>query len=57
MVLRIVWTGDDGGEHEEEWPSLERFRTWALAERIRCSWSAYELAPDGEWELVAEGRL
>ena len=54
--MRIAWISADGEEREETWSSLERFRTWALAEGLHCSWRAYE-KDDDEWLLVAEGRV
>lgn len=54
--IRIAWISADGEEREETWPSLERFRTWAQAEGLHCSWRAYE-EDDGEWLLVEEGKV
>lgn len=56
MQVRIGYLTIDGEEHEEVWPSVERFRAWAVAEGIRCTWRAYAADPDGEWELIDEGR-
>lgn len=55
MDVRISYLTADGAEHEESWPSVERFRAWILAEGIRCTWRAYAADADGEWELVDEG--
>ena len=55
MDILIAWTTADGEEREEHWPSIERFRAWALAERLRCTYRAFKAADDGEWELVDEG--
>ncbi|MEK7414398.1 MAG: hypothetical protein AAB263_13880 [Planctomycetota bacterium] len=57
MTVMIAWTTSDGEEREERWPSIERFRAWALAERLRCSYRAFTAADDGEWELVDEGEI
>ncbi len=52
----IAFTSADGEEREEEWPSIERFRLWAIAERLACSFTAYE-DDDGEWVVVEKGRI
>lgn len=54
QVLISYWTAA-GEEREESWPSVERFRAWALGEGLHCAWRAYVADPDGEWELVDEG--
>jgi len=54
--IRIAWITVDGEECEEVWPTVERFRAWALAESLHCTWRAY--APDdGEWVCIDEGKL
>lgn len=53
----IVWTSAGGEEREERWPSIERFRAWALAEGIRCAWRAFVEDDDGEWVLLDRGEL
>lgn len=55
MQVRISYLTAAGEEHEEVWPSVERFRSWAQAEGLNCSWRAYVADADGEWELVDEG--
>ena len=52
--IRIAWISADGQECEEAWPSVERFRAWAQAEGLRCTWTAYR--PDDEGELVVEDK-
>jgi hypothetical protein len=56
MSVRIAFTSADGEEREEEWSSVERFRSWAVAERLDLSFTAYE-EDDGEWVVVAKGRV
>jgi len=55
--IRIAWISADGEEREEAWPSVERFRSWAIGEGIACDWRAYEEDDEGEWVLVDEGRV
>ena len=55
--ILIVWTTADGEEREEHWPSVERFRAWVQAERLRCTYRAFTAAADGEWDLIDEGRI
>lgn len=57
MSVRIAFTSADGEEREEEWPSVERFRSWAVGERLDLSFTAYEADEDGEWVVVAKGRV
>lgn len=54
--VMISFLSADGEEREERWPSVERFRTWAAAERMHGTWRAYSEDDDGEWVQVAEGR-
>lgn len=56
VSVRIAFTSADGEEREEEWPSIERFRSWAVSEGLVISFSAYE-EDDGEWVLVEKGRV
>jgi hypothetical protein len=55
--VRISWISCDGEEREESWPSVERFRVWALGEGLRCTWSAYSEDADGEWSVIDQGRI
>lgn len=57
MSVRVAFTSSDGEEHEEEWPSIERFRSWAVAERLEVNFTAYQEDDDGEWVVVAKGRV
>ena len=57
MSVMIAFTSADGEEREEEWPSVERFRLWAIAERLACTFTAYESDDDGEWVVVDKGRV
>lgn len=57
MSVRVAFTSSDGEEHEEEWPSIERFRLWAVAEGLELAFTAYEADEDGEWVVVAKGRV
>jgi hypothetical protein len=57
MRIRIVFTTTDGEEHEEQWSSVERFRSWAVAEGQELEFTAYEENDDGEWALVSRGRV
>jgi hypothetical protein len=56
-MVRITVTSADGEERDEDWASVERFLAWARAEGLRGAWSAYEPDGDGEWLLVARGRI
>jgi hypothetical protein len=56
-MVRITVTSTDGEERDEDWASVERFLAWARAEGLRGAWSAYEPDGDGEWLLVARGRI
>lgn len=53
----ITWTSADGEEHEERWPSVERFRIWAAAQGGAITYSAYSEDEDGDWVVVDKGRL
>ena len=55
--IRIAWITADGEEREEAWPSVERFRAWAIGEGLNCDWRAYEEDDEGEWVLIDEGRV
>ncbi len=57
MSVRIAFTSADGEEREEDWPSVERFRSWAVGERLDLRFTAYEADEDGEWVVVAKGRI
>ncbi len=57
MSVRIAFTSADGEEREEEWPSIERFRSWAVAERLALAFTAYEEDEDGEWVVVEKGKV
>lgn len=57
MTVRIAFTSADGEEREEDWPSVERFRSWAVAERLDGSFTAYEADDDGEWVISERGRI
>ena len=57
MSVRIAFTSADGEEREEDWPSVERFRSWAVAERLELNFTAYEADEDDEWVVVAKGRV
>lgn len=57
MSVRIAFTTADGEDREEEWASVERFRSWAVGERLDLSFTAYEADDDGEWVVVAKGRV
>lgn len=47
----------DGEEREERWPSVEAFRSWALAQARRYRFTAYEEDEDGEWVVVDQGEI
>lgn len=64
----ISWRTAAGEEHDERWPSVERFRLWALAQGLRCTWTAYCQPPsavddrahdedDDEWVIIDLGTL
>ena len=53
----ITYLTADGEERDERWPSVERFRTWALASHLRCAWSAYAEDDEGEPVLIDRGRI
>jgi hypothetical protein len=55
--VMVHWLSLDGTEHDERWPSIEAFRTWAAAERLRVSYRAYVQDEEGEWEVVEDGRI
>ena len=57
MTVQIAFSSNDGEEREEEWASVERFRSWAVAERLDGHFTAYEAAGDGEWVVIAKGRM
>jgi hypothetical protein len=54
--VTIEWTTADGESQSERWPSVERFRAWAQAQGLRCTWRAY-VDDDGELALIDSGRL
>jgi hypothetical protein len=56
-MVRITVTTADGEERDEDWGSVERFLAWARSEGHHGAWSAYEPDDDGEWTLVARGRI
>jgi len=53
----ILWRTADGEEHEETWPSVEQFRTWAQGEDLHVHYSAYLPDEDGEGLLIDRGEL
>ncbi len=53
----ISWTGRDGDEHHETWPSIEQFRCWAVSEGCCCHFSAYHSDEDGDQILIGRGRV
>lgn len=55
--VQVRWILGDGEEREEHWPSVERFRAWAQAEGLHASFTAYAEDEDGEWAVVAAGRV
>ncbi len=55
--VMIAWRTGDGEERDERWPSLDRFLAWARADAVRCTWTCYEPDEDGEWVLIARGRI
>lgn len=55
--VQVRWVLADGEEREELWPSVERFRAWAKAEGLRATFTAYASDDDGEWAVVATGRV
>lgn len=57
MAVRIAITTVDGEERDEDWASVERFRSWAVAEGLSLEFVAYEEDADGEWVVVAKGRV
>ena len=57
VAIRITYNTADGEERDEEWQSIERFRSWALAEGMTVSFNAYQENEDGEWMVVSKGRL
>jgi hypothetical protein len=57
MAVMIAFTSADGEEREERWESVERFRSWAVAERQVGTFTAYEQDEDGEWVVAGRGRI
>jgi len=61
--VMISWRTSDGEERDERWPSVERFRLWALGQGLRCTWTAYCQPPgsgdedDDEWVVVDFGQV
>lgn len=55
-MYRIAWNDAEGGEHEEDWGSIEAFRRWAAEEGLRLRYTAYAEDDDGEWAVVEKGR-
>ncbi|MFW5698537.1 MAG: hypothetical protein ACOCYN_01665 [Planctomycetota bacterium] len=55
--MLICWTTEDGEEHEEEWSTVEAFRSWAVSEGLGCRFSAYESDDEDDRVLVARGRV
>jgi hypothetical protein len=55
----IEWSDRDGAAHSERWPSVERFRAWAVAQGRRLTYTAYEDAPDedGDLPLIERGQV
>ena len=53
----IVWTSAAGEEHEERWPSVERFRVWAAVQDQCIIYSAYAKDDDGDFAIIDKGRL
>jgi hypothetical protein len=57
----IAWRSLDGEEREERWSSVERFRWWAQANGLRCTWTAYSPPlsedDDEEWVLLDQGQV
>lgn len=57
MPLLIRFLTPDGEEREEEWPSLDAFRSWAIGEGRRLAWTAYQADEDGDWVVVGKGTV
>jgi hypothetical protein len=55
--VNISYTSADGEEHEESWPSVERFRAWAAIQGTACTYTAYAEDEDGEWVMIDRGRV
>ncbi len=59
----VHWITVDGEEHEEAWPDPERFRAWATSERLRASFTIYQVPEDlgdddqDDWLVIDQGRV
>ena len=53
----IVWTGIDGDEHEEAWPSAEAFRCWAVSDQVCCRFDIYQVDEDNDRVLIGRGQV
>jgi hypothetical protein len=55
--VTITFTTPDGEERDERWPNPEAFRSWAVAESLTCTFTAYEEDEDGDLIVVAKGTV
>jgi hypothetical protein len=51
----IMFTSPDGEEREEEWDSVEAFRSWAIAHEAIYAFTVYREDEDGEWIVIEKG--
>ena len=56
-AVTVLWSGADGGEHEEAWPSVDAFLAWAAGEGLCGEWRAYQADEDGDPVQIGRGRL
>lgn len=56
-TVTVLWTGADGGEHEETWASIDAFLAWAAGEGLRGEWRAYQTDEDGDLIQIGRGRF
>jgi len=55
--LVIVWWTADGEEHQERWPTIDAFLSWAAAEGCEGRYTAYREDEDGDLVVIEKGRL
>ena len=55
--LVILWHTPDGEEHEERWPTIDAFLSWAASESIAGTYTAYEEDEDGDLAVIERGQL
>ena len=55
--ITISYTTPDGEERDERWASIDAFRSWAIGDKVRANYTAYEEDEDGDLIVVGKGSV